>query len=359
VTPPPAPPPPPPIFQSDRSLGYNCSNPEQGVGLLDQSYGAPPAAASVMNAPVSSGLYNAWPRRLCPTADDSDGLRFLYPECDEMLPCETLGGSEHRTEVNQSWGTGCHRWVPTHTGYNIVDYYVPTPQNNWSHVNYTWQGLPFGRALPAAFECVRDFNTRWGKVGLFRALLIFYRAVFPTMLILALSKLLCMLLLRMPCLKATRQRNEKLMRTALKRKAEVRRMSEGGQEFAVKQAAKQTGQLEASTEVMQHIKSSTTHNAVKAKRIDAAANLKQSIAKKKSVHSSSAAAYGVDMSMRADSPSAENEEAAGVGVSGGGRGNRVAPAPVPAVPAAPRSMAEELRAMTAQAQSDAASEDAQ
>ena len=75
-----------------------------------------------MNQPLPEGLYNGWPRQTCPTMDDADGLRFLYPECDELLPCEMRGGREHRTEVNQSWGPGCRRFIPADNHYSIVDY---------------------------------------------------------------------------------------------------------------------------------------------------------------------------------------------------------------------------------------------
>jgi len=356
------PPPPATVFTSDpqRLMGYNCSEPLETVSIFDTSPGAPAMVPGVMNQPKPSGLFDAWPRQLCPTDDDADGLRFLYPECDELLTCETVGGGELlRPELNQSWGPGCHRYVPTHTGYNIVDYYVPRPGNNWS--NLTWSSLPFGRALPS-IDCVVQFRTSWGKLGVWRLLLIFYRAVFPPIFFLCILKAICLLLLRAPFMRETRLRNEKLQRTALKRKAEVRRMSEGGQEYAVKRAAKETGQMGASKEVMQQIQQSTTHNAVKAKRIDVADRLKSQIqVKKTSIHRSD--------EERRQSISEGSHPSAGAPVAGmadgaaGVGGSRVSGrvAPAPAEPAAlgggGSAMASELRALTAKTQSDAAEEE--
>lgn len=62
----------------------------------------------------------------------------------------------------------------------------------------------------------------------------------------------------MPWMTATRKRNEKLQRTAAKRKAEVRRMTEGGQQFAVKRAAKATGQADTAFDVLSKFRVSTT-----------------------------------------------------------------------------------------------------
>ena len=51
----------------------------------------------------------ASPRITCPTDDDADGLRYLYPECDQLSQCE-LG-------VNNS---GCQTYVG---GYNYDEAY--------------------------------------------------------------------------------------------------------------------------------------------------------------------------------------------------------------------------------------------
>ena len=51
----------------------------------------------------------ASPRITCPTDDDADGLRYLYPECDQLTQCE-MG-------VNS---TGCQTYV---LGYNYDEAY--------------------------------------------------------------------------------------------------------------------------------------------------------------------------------------------------------------------------------------------
>ena len=123
---------------------------------------------------------------------------------------------------------------PPGENYSIIDYYTHA---NWTGPEYEWIG-PLGRALPAV-ECGEPFKTALGKVGIFRVLLLVYHAVLPP---------LFFLIGRSPPLPADAlhgahaQANQKLQRTAAKRKAEVRRMTEGGQEFAVKRAAKSTGQ---------------------------------------------------------------------------------------------------------------------
>ena len=75
----------------------------------------------------------------------------------------------------------------------------------------------------------------------------------PPIFLLVVFKIICRLCLRMPWMARTRKRNAKLQRTAAKRKAEVRRMTEGGQEFAVKRAAKATGQGDAASSVIERI----------------------------------------------------------------------------------------------------------
>ena len=358
-TPPPAPPP-QFIFQSlaQRERGYNCSHPTQGVRILPLTYGSKPAEASVMNQPLPEGLYNGWPRQTCPTMDDADGLRFLYPECDELLPCEMRGGREHRTEVNQSWGPGCQRFIPANNQYSIVDYYEPTPTNNWNDYTDAWRPLPLGRALPTSFECVNEFKTEMGKTGLLRTILIYWRAVLPPMLFLIGLKVLGYFLVRAPFMRSTRDRSMKLVRTALKRKANVRRMTEEGKEFVVKRTAKATGQDMAQAIVTKELRESKVLNAVEQKRAAATAKLMSSLTGKKAPKelyapaeraqpsSSPVSPFKADPS---DSPPVEGD--AGSGVSPfvralGSKSSRVVPEPVPATPAS-TSMASQLRALTA------------
>jgi len=290
--------------------------------------------------------------------DDADGLRFLYPECDELLPCEMRGGREHRTEVNQSWGPGCQRFIPANDQYSIVDYYEPTPTNNWNDYTDAWRPLPLGRALPTSFECVNEFKTEMGKTGLLRTILIYWRAVLPPMLFLIGLKVLGYFLVRAPFMRSTRDRSMKLVRTALKRKANVRRMTEEGKEFVVKRTAKATGQDMAQAIVTKELRESKVLNAVEQKRAAATAKLMSSLTGKKAPKelyapaeraqpsSSPVSPFKADPS---DSPPVEGD--AGSGVSPfvralGSKSSRVVPEPVPATPAS-TSMASQLRALTA------------
>jgi hypothetical protein len=241
-----APPPPPSIYATNRSAGYNCSHPSQAVELLaTATLSAEGAPHSVMGQPRPErfSLFGAWPRSVCPTDDDADGLRFLYPECEELLGCEAPGGAELFDALDPNSTKSCARFVPTSAGYSIIDYYTPTSTSNWTHPNFTWSALPLGRALPST-ACIDGKTTPKGakSTGLFRLGLLFYKETLIPIVILLLAKVLCRLCLLMPWMTRTRKRNEKLQRTAAKRKAEVRRMTEGGQEFVVKRTAKASGQ---------------------------------------------------------------------------------------------------------------------
>ena len=77
------------LYVTNRSLGYNCSDPLRNVEPhYPASAGAPPVPPSAL----TQATYNTYPRYTCPTDDDADGLRLLYPVCDELLDCETPGG---------------------------------------------------------------------------------------------------------------------------------------------------------------------------------------------------------------------------------------------------------------------------
>mgnify|MGYP003319265574 CR=1 FL=1 len=88
-----------------------------------------------------------------------------------------------------------------------------------------------GRTLPAA-SCVG--YAEFGQTGLFRALLLGANFVVLPFVALLVLRLLAMCLLRLPCLKETRQRNKRLQRTAATRKAEIRRMNARGAELIIK-----------------------------------------------------------------------------------------------------------------------------
>jgi len=255
------------VSHDSHQYGYNCSEPARVVQYIDLTRGSPPVPKALMSSVEPNGLYGGWPRYTCPTSDDADGLRFLYPECDELLGCETYGGAE----IDYDNQTGCSRYTPTglrdygdgrtvpvqewYDSYSIVDYYVPSAENNWSAPNYTWYPLPWGRALPAAITCIPPFKTAWGKTAIFRGVLLALKAVVPSLIVFIIVKIACIIALYLPFMHTVRKRNEKLQRTAEKRKAEVRRMTEGGNEFAVKRAANKAGaQSDVKDAVMDQIK---------------------------------------------------------------------------------------------------------
>lgn len=250
------PPSPPYIFASDRTVGYNCSHPTQGVAPVDLSLGAPQPALSVMNQPRPGrfSIHNGFPRVTCPTADDADGLRYLYPECEELLPCEFAGGAERPPGENDTT-IGCNRFMPADGEYSITLYYYPLQSKNWSDPNNTWSAHPSGRAL-ANHTCLTDnaYKADMGRAGMYRVLLTFYHAMLPPFCAIIVLKVIGRICLQMPWMARTRKRNLKLQRMAAKRKAEVRRMNEAGQEFAVKRAARNTGKQEVANNILENFK---------------------------------------------------------------------------------------------------------
>jgi len=172
-------------------------------------------------------------------------LRVLYPECDELLPCETLGGGENWAYLlTNGSGPGpdaCSRYMGPYSPADATDSFVNWTNEGTNSTNYTWVPAPFGRYVASA-ECVEPFATDWmGQKGPFRLALLGYKAlVFPIIMVL-IFKAVGLLCLKSPWMADVRKRNDRLIRIAAKRKAEVRRMTEGGQEFAVKRAAKTEG----------------------------------------------------------------------------------------------------------------------
>lgn len=243
------------IFATNRSAGYNCSHPLQAVGRVDSTTpGAPAVQDSLMGQPrpAAFSLKGGWPRLVCPTADDADGLRYLYPECDELLGCETAGGANVEPGVNQTAeGVACSRFTPhPEKPYSIIDYYAPLPASNWSNPNASdggvtpWEPSPLGRVLPDPV-CVRTAQVQpIVTVGAFRMCFSFAQSLFGPLVFLLIAKIASYFCLYMPWMKKVRKRNEKLQRTLAKRRAEVRRMTEGGQEFVVKRVSKATGRVE-------------------------------------------------------------------------------------------------------------------
>jgi len=221
------------LFVTNRSYGYNCSVPLQNVARYDAATDGA-IAPSVMRA----STYQASPRYLCPTDDDADALRVLYPTCDELLPCETAGGGEnygYAPAVNLS--DPCNRYMGP---YSPAD--ATASNANFTAANgYVWKPAPHGRYV-GAVDCIEPFISGWlGYRAPFRVGALIIRALLFPFVIVVFVKLLSALLLCMPFMKSIRKRNEKLQRTAARRKAEVRRMTEGGQQFAVKRQAQSEG----------------------------------------------------------------------------------------------------------------------
>jgi len=331
------------IFVSHHShqYGYNCSEPARVVQHLDLTQGSPPVAEALMSAVEPNGLHGGWPRYTCPTSDDADGLRFLYPECDELLPCETYGGAE--IEYNNQ--TGCTRYTPTglrdygdrrtvpvrewYDSYSIVDYYVPSAENNWSAPNYTWYPLPWGRALPAV-TCIPPFKTAWGKTAVFRGAILALKSVVPSLIAVIIIKIACIIALYLPFMHTVRKRNEKLQRTAEKRKAEVRRMTEEGHEFAVKRATKAGGQSDVKDAVMDQIRSKASeknpeYKSVKDQKAAIGSKFLTSHKAKKEVLAPGAAP--------ASSAPAASGDGAGAGLRSTPQGSAIAPSAAEGSPA--------------------------
>ena len=135
----------------------------------------------------------------------------------------------HMAHVAHMWRTcGAHGACALPAGpwydiYSIVDYYVPTPSNNWSDPNFTWYEKGLGRALPD-ITCAR--NLVLGHNGRYKLILLFTKAILPPLVVIFCLKMISILILYMPCMRTIRKRNEKLIRTAEKRKAEVWRYFE-------------------------------------------------------------------------------------------------------------------------------------
>ena len=95
------------FFSTDRSVGYNCSQPLRGV-LREK--GPDGLAAAPAPALMLQTTRRASPRLASPTDDDADGLRYLYPECDQLTECETFPN-----------GTGCKTYTGTYTCEDAFD----------------------------------------------------------------------------------------------------------------------------------------------------------------------------------------------------------------------------------------------
>ena len=255
------------------------------------------------------------------------------------MACEHPGGSEREPEVNATT-IGCARYTPNNGQYSIMDYYTPVYDANTT--NLTWSPLPFGRALPST-SCVSPYRTEMGRTGLYRLVLTFYYAMLPPLAVLVVAKIICRLCLRMPWMAKTRKRNAKLQRTAAKRKAEVRRMTEGGQEFAVKRAARITGQADTVNDVLASMAKSSETDESKEKKTQAGSALLGKLKSRTSLVEGTPEA-----SEAGDAASGEKPLA----IKGPDAAPAAAPAAAAPAPAAakPASFAQQLKALTEEAE---------
>ena len=289
------------------AAGYNCSHPLRGVAAVDGDAAAAAAfggngstptlltrasrralcAAAAADAAANATADCSSPRRACPSDDDADGLRALYPECVRATGCER-GASYDATTA--------HLEAACAAPYG-GDYTAEWAYNRSTTAGYDWQtgygaagdgsyAPPAGgRALPAA-SCLG--YAEFGHTGLFRALLLGANYVVLPFVALLVLRLLAMCLLRLPCLKETRQRNKRLQRTAATRKAEIRRMNARGAELIIKQQARRT-HVDAS-EAVQAFKLSAVRPPAEVNAADAGQRLKTKLAARKGKGAAAAAA---------------------------------------------------------------------
>lgn len=126
-------------------------------------------------------------------------------------------------------------------------------------------------------------------------------------------------------------------------------MTEGGQEFAVKRAARETGQLETRDEVITQIRSSAVMDEKAAKKQEVGAKLLTNIRTKQPKEGApEGAPGGTEMVVSGGGRSSRP------GSAGSSKSHRIMPVAAPAAPGAAPRMAEELRSMSAKARAEGA-----
>ena len=218
-------------YRSERDGGYNCSVPL--AGLRRVSTQAAQEVPSLMRQPT----LRPYPHLACPTDDDQDALRFLYPECDLHLGCEVPNSSA----TCQTY-SGAYTWEEAY-GDSGGD---GGGGRGGSEADSNASGVLFGTrshhwARPLSSPRCADFGEHESSAEL-RSALLLLDGLLPPLVCLGVAKLLASLLLLAPCFQEVKKLSRKLQFTAEVRKAEVRRMSAAGAEFAVKRAAKAAGQ---------------------------------------------------------------------------------------------------------------------
>jgi len=246
---------------------YNCSAPLRGVSPLNTALAA---GESLMGTPTRASAAAAdWAAAnlstvRCPTQDDAAGLRALYPECDQLLSCQygwesvvssppppppppsrPLDASVSPPpppppQIAPPASSGCLVYSRNYTNaqpgtdaggaYRAADYYAYA-------LAETDEQLQYGGRVLAPPTCHETGDTE--HTGVYRSLELLLQTLVVPLCAILLIKLLAVLVRALPALRDVRERNRALKRTAALRKAEVRRMSEGGQKFMVKRLAAQ------------------------------------------------------------------------------------------------------------------------
>ena len=227
-------------YRSARDEGYNCSTPLAGLRRISTTL------AQEVPALMRQPTLRPYPRRACPTDDDQDALRFLYPECDVHLGCEVPNSSA----TCQTYA-GAYTWSDAYGdsgngGGDGSDGDGGGGGGGGGEAESNTTGVLFGTrsrhwARPLTSPRCADFGEHESSAGLRSALLVLDALLLP-FVCLGMAKLLASLLLLAPCFREVKKLSRKLQFTAEVRKAEVRRMSAAGAEFAVKRAAKAAGQ---------------------------------------------------------------------------------------------------------------------
>jgi len=256
-------------YKTDREVGYNCTHPTLGLTRATAWDLANSLPASIMRQPT----LRPYPRFTCPTDDDQDGLRFLYPECDVQLECELPNASSaclvYSGAYNCEDAFGCSddgdgssdagadadagaeqtSDVSSRSRRRLSEDGSSSGANNASNASGAdgpiWSTRSSAWSRPLASPRGVDFGEHESSAA-FRALLLLVDCLLVPIAALAVAKCAGKLLLLAPCLAEVKQRSRKLQFTAQVRKAEVRRMGQAGQQFMVKQTAKQAG-IDSST----------------------------------------------------------------------------------------------------------------
>mmetsp|Transcript_1106 Transcript_1106/g.2936 ORF Transcript_1106/g.2936 Transcript_1106/m.2936 type:complete len:599 (+) Transcript_1106:453-2249(+) len=250
-------------YFNSSSSRYNCSEPLAGVIPLSNTL---PPGASLMGTPTRASANAAdWTfsdltTLRCPTEDDAAGLRVLYPECDQLLSCQyNLNGAlpplppSPPPRVPQGSPVppppplslpmateGCviygRNYTNAQINIDVGNLYIPADYYAYGLTDVDDE-LQLGGRVVAAPRCYGTGDME--HTGVYRSLILLLQTVVLPLCIILGIKLIAIIIRAMPVLRDVRSRNRALKRTATLRRAEVRRMSEGGQKFIIKRLANQ------------------------------------------------------------------------------------------------------------------------